>query len=66
VSMRSPGLDFQASSGQAAVDQVGPVPDLLEPALDDLDQAVQVSGGEVGVGSLEQRPDAVSRFAIVD
>jgi hypothetical protein len=62
--MRSPGLDFQASSGQAAVDEVGPVLD-LELALDDPDQAVQVSGGEVGDGPLEQRPDALSRFVIV-
>jgi hypothetical protein len=63
--MCSPGLGYQAGSGQAAVDQVGPVLDLLQLALDDADQAVQVGGGEVGHGPLEQRPDALSRFAIV-
>src|SRR6266849_2803721 len=57
--MWSPGLDFQASGGEAAVDQVGPVLDLLQLALDDPDQAVQVGGGEVGDGPLEQRPDAL-------
>src|SRR6266567_4749330 len=63
--MGSPGLDLQASAGQAAVNQVGPVLDLLQLALDDADQAVQVGGGEVGHGPLEQRPDALSRFVIV-
>jgi len=33
--MWSPALDFQARGGQAAIDQVGPVLDLLQPALDD-------------------------------
>jgi hypothetical protein len=37
--MGSPGLDFQAGASQAAVDQVGSVLDLLQPALDDSDQA---------------------------
>ena len=63
--MWSPGLDCEAGRGQAAVDQVGPVLDLLQLALDDADQAVQVGGGEVGDGPLEQRPDAFSRFVIV-
>jgi hypothetical protein len=44
--MWSPGFDFQAGPGQAAVDQVGPVLDLLQLALDDADQAGQVGGGE--------------------
>jgi len=44
--------------GQAAVDQVRPVLDLLQLALDDAGQAVHVGGGEVGHGPLEQRPDA--------
>jgi hypothetical protein len=57
--MWSPGFDFQAGGGQAAVDQVGPVLDFLQLALDDADQAVQVGGGEVGDGPLEQRPDAL-------
>src|SRR5258707_3515397 len=57
--MWSPGFDSQAGGGQAAVDQVGPVLDLLELALDDADQAVYVGGGEVGYGPLEQRPDAL-------
>ena len=62
--MWSPGLDFQAGGGETAVDQVGPVLDFLQPALDDADQAVQVGGGEVGHGPLEQRPDALRRIKI--
>ena len=46
--MWSPGFDLQAGGGQAAVDQVGPVLDLLQLALDDADQARHVRGGEVG------------------
>src|SRR5437016_11689670 len=61
---RSPGFDGQASGGQAAVDQVGPVLDLLQLALNDADQAVQVGGGEVGHGPLEQRPDALGRIEV--
>src|SRR5436190_23919092 len=57
--MWSPGFDSQAGGGQAAVDQVGAVLDLLQLALDDADQAVQVGSGEVGHGPLEQRPDAL-------
>src|SRR6266849_6323164 len=63
--MWSPGFDFQAGGGQAAVDQVGPVLDLLQLALDDADQAVQAGRGEVDHGPLEQRPDPFSRFATV-
>src|SRR5262249_53507351 len=63
--MWSPGFDYQAGGGQAAVDQVRAVLDLLQLALDDADQAVQVGGGEVGHGPLEQRPDAFSRFVTV-
>src|SRR6266576_730619 len=62
--MWSPGLDSQASAGQAAVNQVGPVLDLLQLALDDADQAVQVGGGEVGHGPIEQRPDTLGRIKI--
>jgi hypothetical protein len=62
--MWSPGLDRQAGGSQAAVDQVGPVLDLLELALDDADQAVQVGGGEVGDGPLEQRPVALRRVEV--
>src|SRR5437879_5311680 len=57
--MWSPGFECQAGPGEAAVDQVGPVLDLLQLALDDADQAVQVGGGEVGHRPLEQRPDAL-------
>jgi len=57
-----PGLEFEARPGQAAVDQAGPVLDLLQLALDDPDQAAQVGGGEVGYGPLEQRPDASTGF----
>jgi hypothetical protein len=32
----------------------------LQLALDDADQAIQVGGGEVDHGALEQRPDAAS------
>src|SRR6266851_4115709 len=62
--MWSPGLDRQAGGGQAAVDQVGPVLDLLQLALDDADQAVHGGGGEVGDGPLEQRPDALGRIEV--
>src|SRR6266702_7396933 len=62
--MWSPGLDYQAGPGQAAVDQVGAVLDLLQLALDDADQALQVGGGEVGDGPLEQRPDALRGIKI--
>src|SRR5260221_519955 len=43
--MSLPGFDDQAGRGEAAVDQMGPVLDLLQLALDDADQAVQVGGG---------------------
>jgi hypothetical protein len=43
---------FPTGDAEAAADQVGPVLDLLELALDDADQAVQVSGGEVGKACL--------------
>jgi len=59
-------LDFQAGAGQAAVDQVGPVLDLLQLALDDADQAGLVGGGEVGDRPLEQRPDALIRSQPAD
>ena len=62
--MWSPGFEGQAGPGQAAVDQVGPVLDLLQLALDDADQAVQVGGGEVGHGPLEQRPDALGGIKV--
>src|SRR6202035_632996 len=62
--MGSPGLDRQACSGQAAVNQVRPVLDLLQLALDDADQAVQVGGGEVDHRPLEQRPDALCRIHV--
>src|SRR5882724_909346 len=62
--MWSPGFDFQAGRGQAAVDQVGPVLDLLQLALDDADQPVQVSGSEVDHAPLEQRPDALGRIEV--
>jgi hypothetical protein len=42
-----PGLECEAGGGQAAVDQVEAVLDLPQLALDDADQAVHVSGGEV-------------------
>ena len=51
--------------GEEAAEQIGPVLDLLQLALDDPDQAVQVGGDEVGDGPLKQRPDAFSRFVIV-
>jgi hypothetical protein len=58
-SMLLPGLDGRAGRDEEAVDQVGPVLDLLQLAFDDVDQAVQIGGGEVGHGPLEQRPDAL-------
>src|SRR5260221_461697 len=62
--MSLPGFDDQAGRGEAAVDQMGPVLDLLQLALDDADQAVQVGGGEVGHGPLEQRPDALGGIKV--
>jgi hypothetical protein len=44
---------------------VGSVLDLLQLALDDTDETVQVGDDEVGDGPLEQRPDAFSWFATV-
>ena len=64
--MWSPGVDFQAGGGQAAIDQVGPVLDLLQLALDDADHAGLVGGGEVGDRPLEQRPDALIRSQPAD
>jgi hypothetical protein len=49
---------------RAPLDQVGPVLDLLQLALDDPDQAVHVGGGEVGDGPLEQRPDALGGIEV--
>ena len=46
-----PGFEVQASRGQAAVDQVGPVLDLLQLALDDAGQAVQVDGVNTDLGA---------------
>ena len=63
--MCSPGFDYQAGPGQAAVDQVGPVLDLLELAFDDADQAAEVGRGEVGDSPLEQGPDALDRKSVV-
>lgn len=75
------GLDCQAGRGKAAVDQVGPVLDLLRLALDGADQAVQVGGalprttpdGRPGLentvcrfGSLAIRLDRCLYFLIVD
>ena len=37
-------VDFQAGGGQAAVDQLGPVLDLLQLAFDDADQVGLISG----------------------
>src|SRR5215470_12582958 len=59
-----PRFNSQPGRGQAAVDQVGPVLDLLQLALDDADQAVQVGGGEVDHGPLEQRPDPLGRIKV--
>ena len=52
--MRLPVFDSEAGGGQAAVDQVGPVLDLLQLAFDDTDQVVQAGGGEVGHGAFQQ------------
>jgi hypothetical protein len=43
---------------------MGPVLNLLHFALDDADQAVEVGGGEVGDGPLEQRPDPFGRIEV--
>ena len=43
---------------------MGPVLDLLQLALDDADQAVQVGGGEVDDGPLEQGPDALGGIKV--
>ena len=62
--MWSPGFEGQASCGQAAIDEVRPVLDLLQLALDDADQAVHVGGGEVDHGPLQQRPDALGGIKV--
>jgi hypothetical protein len=49
-----PRFDGQAGRCEAAVDQVGPILDLLQLALDDANQVVQAGSGEVGDGALEQ------------
>ena len=64
--MRLPVFDSEAGGGQAAVDQVGPVLDLLRLALDEADQAVQIGGGEVGYGPLvsDQMPSTGFRSGV--
>jgi hypothetical protein len=52
--MWSPGFDGQAGRREAAVDQVRPLLDLLQLALDDADHVVQAGSGEVGDEALEQ------------
>ncbi len=42
------GLDGQAGRGEAAIDQVGPVLDLLQLTFDDADQAVQLTAAGNG------------------
>ena len=61
--MLLPGLDGQAGRGEAAVDQVRPVLDLLQLAFDDADQGVQVGGSEVGMAGLssDQMPSKLWR-----
>jgi hypothetical protein len=50
--MRLPGFDSEAGGGRAAVDQVGPVLELLELAFDDADQAVQVAAAKLAMDRL--------------
>jgi hypothetical protein len=56
----SPGFDLQACSGEAAVDQVRPVLDLLPLALDDADQAVTSASAKLAMDRLssDQMPSA--------
>jgi hypothetical protein len=53
-------LEFEAGACQAAVDQARPSLDLVQLALDDADQAVQVDGAEVTMARLsgDQMPSA--------
>ena len=56
----------QACSGEAALDEAGPVLDLLQAVPDDLDQVAEAGDGEAGQHApLEHGPDALSRFATV-
>jgi hypothetical protein len=50
--MWSPGLDLQVCRSQAAVDQVGPVLDLLQLALDDADQASRSAAAKLTIDRL--------------
>jgi hypothetical protein len=50
----SRGSVIRAGGGEAAVDQVRPVPVLLELAFGDAHTVVEVGGGEVGQGAFEQ------------
>ncbi|MEU8249214.1 hypothetical protein [Nonomuraea sp. NPDC048916] len=47
-------FDRQACLGEAPVEQVGSILNLLEFAFDDPDESVQVGHDEVGRGPLEQ------------
>jgi hypothetical protein len=51
---------LEAGRGQAAVDQVGPVLDLLQLALDDADQAIQAGATKLVMDRLssDQMPSA--------
>jgi hypothetical protein len=54
----------QACSGEAAFDEAGLVPDLLQAVPDDQDQVAGAGDGEVGQhAALEHRPDAQRRAA---
>jgi hypothetical protein len=59
------GFDGQAGGGEAAVDQMGPVLDLLQLAFDDTHQVIQARGGEASRGAFEQGPDAFNRLSIM-
>ena len=56
---RCPGwFQGQPGFGEAALDEARPVLDLLQPVPDDLQQAGEAGGGEVGQhAALEHRPD---------
>jgi hypothetical protein len=55
----------QAGPGEAAVDQLGPILDLPELTLHDTFEAGEAGDDEADDAALDQRPDALSRFATV-
>lgn len=52
VFIGSPGSDAQAGPGEAAVDQLGPVLDLLGLALDDADSPSRPAASKLAIARL--------------